>query len=197
MPEVVESPGKPAKAKGPLPPAPTVAPPVREDQEITLRRQSRQERVDTFAEPIEARVVYLGTNPRKTVVYPLVTDVVQDEAGQDIHLTPPDDPEQKTLETYVFERFDTRRRPIRERLTSDGKVWVMCRNIRHLARFYEELDAEESPVFEIRAPQRIINRIVDFIERRNRAAAAETESGPTLVKEMAGAFAKAGVAEPA
>lgn len=158
---------------------------VMEEEELALPSAGP---VDPRETSVEARIVYLGGNPRKSVYLEGSTERMAD----------PDDPENEAAmlhvprgvgaESYVFERLDTRGRPVKDRLMADGphrgKPWVICRHIGHIIRFIEERDADGGPAFAVLATRAVQAKIRRHRERLDRRRRLDTESGEAVLADM-------------
>ena len=120
----------------------------------------------------EARVVYLGSARRKTVVLPGALITMQREDDTEFFVPAPRETEGNIA--YDFSRLDTRGRPNTLRLTkTDKRPFAICRHIGHLAWFYNKVTGvigeDQSPEFDLRAPVATIERVKAYIEstRRN------------------------------
>ena len=149
------------------------------EEEVSLTRPSLQASPVSLA--IEAKVVYMGGHPKKSVYYQGVTFEVQDDAGNNI-CVPAEDPATGT--SYDFSRIDSRGRTIRERLTADGKVFSVCRHIGHLARFMAERDEDGASIFEIRCKAKDQSRIERFARQQLEARRRNTETGEPVLAAM-------------
>lgn len=170
-----QSPGPAAPPESPPPDAPE--PEAVPNQEIAA--QLPQTRFDPEFHSIEARVVYLGGNPNKSVYYP-GTVLLQEhpESGEPVWM-----PNAEGGTDYDFRRYDARGRVIKARLTQDGKVWGLCRHIGHLVRFMGDVD-EDGPQFEVRAVPAVVQKIERFARLQLERQRRNTESGPTLLTQM-------------
>ena len=128
---------------------------------------------------VQARVVYIGANVNMSVYMPGSLDMRVDDDGNTLWV-----PSGEGATTYDFRRIDSKGRLIKERLTSDKKVWCLCRNIAHLVEFLNRTDAEGSHVFEIRAEQKYYERIRQYARAAAARRSKTTEEGPALLEAM-------------
>jgi len=128
---------------------------------------------------VEARVVYLGGHPKRTVYYPGTVDMVDDGEGNQVW-----HPSDEGATSYDFPRVDSRGRIIREKLTKDGKPYSLCRHITHLVRFLEEVDGDGMPQFEVRALPEVRLKIERYAAWLRKVEDMDQDRGRPLLAAM-------------
>lgn len=156
---------------------------------------------------IDCLVAYLGQNPTRAVYLPgtVVEEYEQDppaglspeqavawRSNNDHRKFRPAGQDSRTGTTYTFDRFDTRGRPIKERMTPDGHVWSRCQHIGHVIWFIDHRDKEKNREFRVQLKPEDhirIERYRGMVAQASTRAAAEAaangvEQGPTVLRAM-------------
>jgi hypothetical protein len=149
--------------------------------EITLRPPQLEQADPTFWS-VEARVVYLGNHPQKSVyLRGSVREMIdpRDPSGQRVLYLP----SMEGATTYDFSALDTRGRPISERRTPrDGRPWTLCRHIGHLAWFLRHEGPDQAPEFLVRATPEVAEKIQRYTRSELEHERREIDRGrPVLV----------------
>ena len=153
-----------------------------EAQEARLERPASAQ-INPEGLVAEARVVYLGAARRKTVVRPGGLQEMRRADDEPFYIPAPREYEGNL--SYDFARFDSRGRPNLLRQTKDGHPFAICRHIGHLAWFYQQVDGEDQgPVFELRAPAAVLQRVKTYIESTQRNVATNREHPINILSAM-------------
>ena len=132
---------------------------------------------------VTLRVIYLGGHPHKTVRLKGTIDVQT--------IGDPDDPDRKHeirrqvkegYTVYDFSNVDSLGRPMRERVTAEGRRYEECSHLGHLKAFYEFRDAEKAKQFELRGSAQAVAVVKKFIEQTRQHRNAD--SGAAVLEEM-------------
>lgn len=158
------------------------------DQSFNLDEESEEvvrgpkPEVDIFAGfQVVARVVYLGQHPHMQVYLNGAVEEVEDESGQKRFRAVSN---RDFGMTYNFNRLDSKGRPIRQRMTKDGKMFHLCMHIGHLVQFEAMRDADGQPLFEIRATPEVREQIEAYLARLRELRGRDTERGLPVLKQM-------------
>lgn len=182
---VRESLGDPEPAQDPM--AQLVGEPgdavdLEEAEEVLV--QPREEAMSLESLSIEARIVYLGQVPHKSVYYGGTADPVPDPAdpeGKRVLWRP--SPEGAT--GYDFSRLDVHGRPILERLTKrDRRPWALCRHVGHCLRFLQERTEDGAPEFQVRAGPEVKAKIERYARMVMEAELRNQDHGRPVLAAM-------------
>lgn len=129
---------------------------------------------------VEARVVYLGGDKKKSVyLQGSVTLEETEKEGETIWV-----PSSDGATTYDFSRVDSHGRLVRERLTKDGRPFSLCRHIGHLVKFLSLRDGDGGTAFEVRATASDYPKIERYARLLLEKRQSITETGPALLASM-------------
>ena len=152
-----------------------------EAEESRLERPSTPE-IDPEAYVIVSRVVYLGTARRKSVILPgSLIEHARPDGSKRFVPVPKTSP---TTSVYNFERLDANGQWIFERMTHDQHPFAICRHMRHLAWFYEQVDPEGGPVYELRGPRGTLEKVQRYISMTRDRAARNPEAPANILAAM-------------
>jgi hypothetical protein len=129
---------------------------------------------------VEARVVYLGGDKKKSVyIQGSVTLEETETEGETIWV-----PTSDGATTYDFSKTDSNGRLVRERLTKDGRPFSLCRHIGHLVKFLSLRDGDGGQAFEVRAKPTDYPKIERYARLLLEKRQSMTETGPSLLASM-------------
>lgn len=166
-----------------------------EDAEARLERQAPQrERAEALV--VEVRVVYLGSNRRKT--QPLPGALLDHDRPDGTKVSVPAPRETEGILSYDFAREDRHGRPITTRLTHDLRPFAIVRHIGHLAWFSSKTDAEGNPEYELRGTAEALEKVKAYIDRRRMGIGRDREHPVNVIAAMGNPWGELGgeIGEP-